>query len=239
MSTFGLVHGAWHGAWCWERLTPELEALGHQVITMDLPIDDSSALFDDYADTVCAAVADISGDDLILVGHSMAGQTVPLVATRRPLRHLVYLCGVPPIPGRPFVEQMAGESDMLNPDYTLGLSEKDSEGRRVWIDKELASFHVLGDCDEATASAAFERLRPQSGRPYTVPCSLPAYPCVDTTYVVCTEDRMVNPSWSRRIAREWLNADLVEMPGSHSPYYSRPVDLAKLLDRLVSAGVRR
>jgi hypothetical protein len=50
---------------------------------------------------------------------------------------------------------------------------------------------------------------------------------------------MVNPSWSRRIAREWLNADLVEMPGSHSPYYSRPVDLAKLLDRLVSAGVRR
>ena len=56
MSTFALVHGAWHGAWCWERLTPELEALGHRVITLDLRSDDSSASFDDYADAVCAAL---------------------------------------------------------------------------------------------------------------------------------------------------------------------------------------
>jgi pimeloyl-ACP methyl ester carboxylesterase len=91
MSTFALVHGAWHGAWCWERFTPELEALGHRVITLDLPIDDGSASFDDYADVVCAALSDVVGDDLILVGHSLAGQIVPLVAAQRPLRRLVYL----------------------------------------------------------------------------------------------------------------------------------------------------
>ena len=232
MSTFALVHGAWHGAWCWERLTPELEGLGHRVIAMDLPIDDSSASFDDYADTVCAAIEDVSGEDLILVGHSMGGQTVPIVAARRLLRHLVYLCGVPPIPGRPFVQQMADESDMLNPDYTQGLSEKDSEGRRSWIDKELTRFHLLADCDETTASATFDRLRPQSIAPYMVPCSLPAYPDVDTTYVVCVEDRMVNPDWSRRIAHEWLDAELIELPGSHSPFLSRPRDLADVLNGL-------
>ena len=86
MSTFALVHGAWHGAWCWERLTPELVALGHRVITMDLPVDDSSATFDDYADAVCTAVTDIPGNELFLVGHSLAGVVVPLVATRRPLQ---------------------------------------------------------------------------------------------------------------------------------------------------------
>ena len=58
MSTFALVHGAWHGAWCWEQLTPELEALGHRVIAMDLPCDDGAATFDDYADVVCDAVGD-------------------------------------------------------------------------------------------------------------------------------------------------------------------------------------
>ena len=50
MTTFGLVHGAWHGAWCWERLTPLLRQAGHDVVAMDLPVDDNSASFDTYAD---------------------------------------------------------------------------------------------------------------------------------------------------------------------------------------------
>lgn len=199
---------------------------------MDLPIDDSSAFFDDYANTVCKHVEDVPDDDLILVGHSMAGQTVPLVAARRTMRHLVYLCGVPPIPGSPFVEQMARESDMLHPDYTRGLSEKDSQGRRRWIDEELIHFHVLGDCDDATAAAAFAHLRPQSLAPYFVSCSLSDYPAVATTYVVCEDDQMVNPAWSKRIARHWLDADLIEIPGAHSPFYSRPKTLAELLHGL-------
>jgi len=231
MSTFALVHGGWHGAWCWAKLTPELVALGHRVITMDLPIDESSASFDDYADTVCAALANDTDDDLVLVGHSLAGQTVPLVAARRPMRRLVYLCAMPPVPGKPFKQQMAEESGMLNPDYTAGLG-KHGEGRRSWIDKELAHFHLFGDCDERTASAAFTRLRPQALAPYALPCSLTALPDVDTTYLLCEEDRMVNPDWSRKIARERLGADLIEMPGSHSPFLSRPRELAEVLNGL-------
>ena len=232
MSTFALVHGAWHGAWCWERLTPELVALGHRVITMDLPVDDSSQSFDDYAEIVCGAVANIDGDDLVLVGHSLAGQVVPLVAARRPLRCLVYLCAMPPIPGRSFAQQIADEAEMLHPDYTRGLGKRDSEARTAWIDEGLTHFHLFGDCDERTTSAAFARLRPQATGPYRVPCSLPALPVVESTYVVCDEDRVVIPEWSRRIARDWLNAEIIEMPGSHSPFYSRPKELAELLNRL-------
>ena len=79
MSTFALVHGGWHGAWCWERLTPELEALGHRLISLDLPSDDSSASLDDYADVVCAALADVDGDDRVVIGHSLAGQTAEVI----------------------------------------------------------------------------------------------------------------------------------------------------------------
>jgi pimeloyl-ACP methyl ester carboxylesterase len=231
MSTFALVHGAWHGAWCWEQLTPELEQLGHRVLTLDLPSDQALASFDDYADVVCAALAHI-GDDLILVGHSLAGLTVSLVAARRPMRRLVYLCALVPLPGQPFTQQMAEDLEMLNADYPKGLGQKDSRGRRAWTDKELAHFHLFGDCDEGTAMAAFGRLRPQALHPYRVPCSLSAMPAVATTYVLCTEDRMVNPQWSRRIAHEWLSADVIEMPGSHSPFFSRPRALAELLGRL-------
>ncbi|ORB63403.1 alpha/beta fold hydrolase [Mycolicibacterium tusciae] len=230
MATFALVHGAWHGAWCWERLTPELEKLGHRVITMDLPIDDSSATFDDYADIVCRAVDHCSGEDLVLVGHSLAGLTVPLVAARRPLRRVVYLCALLPKLGVPLTQQMAEDTVMLNPDYAKGLGDKDSEGRRAWVDEVIARRHLFDDCDEAVASAAVARLCPQATNPYRIPCSLSEMPTVDSTYVLCTEDRIVNPVWSRRIARERMRAELIELPGSHSPFLSRPRDLAAVLD---------
>ena len=229
MATFALVHGAWHGAWCWERLTPALEALGHRVITMDLPVDDSSATFDDYADVVCDALSDEADRAPILVGHSFAAATVPLVAARRPVRRIVYLCAMPPIPGLPFAQQMSQESEMLHPDYAKGLGKADSEARYAWIDKDLARFHLFGDCDDGTVSQAFKRLRPQAVYSYARPCSLTGLPTVASTYVVCTEDRIVNPDWSRRIAREWLDAEVIELPGSHSPFFSQPKALAQLL----------
>ena len=110
---------------------------------MDLPSDDSSAFFDDYAAVVCAALADDPGDDLIIVGHSLSGLTIPLVAAQRPVRRLVYLCAVSPIPGQPFVQQMAEDTDMLNANYTKGLGEKDSQGRRAWFDVKLAHFQFV------------------------------------------------------------------------------------------------
>jgi pimeloyl-ACP methyl ester carboxylesterase len=67
MTTFALVHGAWHGAWCWEQLTP-LQRAGHDVVTMDLPSEDGAATFDTYADVVCAAL-DGHGDRRSTHGH--------------------------------------------------------------------------------------------------------------------------------------------------------------------------
>ena len=71
-------------------------ALVHGVIAMDLPITDSTASYDDYAETTRTAMASDCADDLILVGRSMAGLTVPLVAAQRQVRRLVYLCALVP-----------------------------------------------------------------------------------------------------------------------------------------------
>jgi len=91
-----------------------------------------------------------------------------------------------------------------------------------------------GDCDEPTIKAALDRLRPQSAYPAILPSSLTEFPPVQTTYVVCSDDQILRPQWSRWTARERLGADLIELPGDHSPFYSRPSVLADVLLGLVN-----
>src|SRR5258705_12236048 len=84
-----LVHGSYHGAWCWDFLRPELERRGHRVITMDLPISDPTLGAADYAKAIEAALD--PDTEPMLVGHSMAGLIIPIVAASRPIRRLVFL----------------------------------------------------------------------------------------------------------------------------------------------------
>jgi hypothetical protein len=228
VSTFALVHGAWHGGWCWERLTPELERLGHRAVTVDLPCEDPDASFDDYAAVVVGALDGIDGD-VVVVGHSLAGQTIPLVAARRPVTRLVFLCALIARPGASLVDQLRTDPDMFVPGYEAGLAPADERPLRRWADFAIARETMYADCDEADARAAFDRLRPQASTPYFAPCSLTAFPDVPATYVVAAEDRIVSPAWSRRAAAAWLGVEAIELPGSHSPYLARPAVLAELL----------
>ena len=59
--------------------------------------------------------------------------------------------------------------------------------------------------------------------------SLAELPAVPATYVVCSEDQILRPEWSRRTARERLGTEIIELPGDHSPFYSRPSVLADVL----------
>jgi len=228
VSTFALVHGAWHGGWCWERLTPELERRGHRVVTVDLPCEDPDARFDDYAAVVIDALEGTDGD-VVVVGHSLAGQTVPLVAARRPVRRLVFLCALIAQPGASFVDQLRADPDMFVPGYEAGLAPADERPVRRWVNFAIARATMYADCDEADARAAFDRLRPQASTPYFAPCSLTEFPDVPATYVVAAEDRIISPAWSRRAAAERLGVEAIELPGSHSPYLARPAVLAELL----------
>ena len=158
---------------------------------------------------------------------------MPLVAARREVSRLVYLCALVPLPGSTFMDQLANEEGMIDLAYLEGLGETDPEGRRGWGDEGLARQFMYADCDDQTTKGAIDRLRPQAQPPYSVPCPLDAFPDTPCTYIVCREDRLVSPDWSRRVARERLNADLIELPGSHSPFLSRPRELAETLNRLV------
>ena len=226
MATYALVHGSWHGAWCWERLAPLLEQAGHDVIAMDLPIDDPTATCDTFADVVCATL-DGCGGDVVLVGHSYGGMMLPLIAARRPVRRLVYVCAYAPEVGRSLNDQLRDDPESFNPAANKGY-RRDAHGRSVWFDYALAREMMYADCDERTADSAINRLRPHSTFPNTLVCSLTEFPSVPCTAVICTDDRLIRRMFAKRIA-ERLGADIVELPGSHSPFYSRPRELADVL----------
>jgi hypothetical protein len=231
MTTFALVHGAWHDAWCWERVATVLQQAGHDVVAPQLPSDDGSADFDAYADVVCAAL-DGCDDGVVVVAHSLAGATGALVPGRRPVRHLVYLCAAVPTGGLSLVDQWQAEPDMVSPEFgngwLQGLTDPDEHMRTAWVDLDFARKVFYADCDEATAAEAIDHLRPQSAYPWALPSSLVEHPSVSCTSVVCDEDLVVNPAWSRRIARR-IGADVVELPGGHSPMLSRPSAVADVL----------
>ncbi len=231
MTTFALVHGAWHDAWCWERVTPLLRRAGHHVVVPDLPCDDGAADFDRYADTMCDALKDCD-DDVVVVGHSLGGPTATLVAARRPARHLVYLCAVVLEPGVSLMDQGPEQMAAVFADGWLSaVGKPDKQGRMSWVDFDFVRRVFYHDCDESTAAAAIDHLRPQAMHPWMQPCSLPELPAVPCTYVVCTEDPVVSVEWSRQIAHR-IGADVVELPGGHSPLLSRPAVVADILLRL-------
>jgi pimeloyl-ACP methyl ester carboxylesterase len=232
VTTFALVPGAWHGEWCWERLTPELERRGHAVVAPDLPCDDPAATFSDYAAVVADAL-DGTGDDVVVVGHSLGGLTIPLVAAQRPVRGLVYLCALVPIPGQSLSRQLRAEPETFVPGYDAGLAVDRERGTSRWVDFAVARERLYGDCAEPDARAAFDRLRPQGAGANRVPCPLAVLPDVPAVAIVGAGDRIVDPDHARRVARERLGVAPVELPGDHSPFLSRPAELADLLDAAV------
>ena len=191
--TFVLVHGAWHGAWCWERLVPELEAHGHTTIEVDLPAEDPEAGLTRYAELTAAAMGD--ADDVVVVGHSLGAATIPLVASLRPVRHLVFLCGLVPEPGRSVTDRY-GE-DVFVPGF-VGNTGTREDGASFWPDPSAAKRCFYHDCSS----------------------------------VLCRDERCIRPDWSRRVSRELLGVEPLELGGGHSPFVSRPAELAELLVRL-------
>jgi pimeloyl-ACP methyl ester carboxylesterase len=224
MTTIALVHGAYHGAWCWDRLVPELHARGFETVAPDLPCDEAAAGLGEYAALIEDAIGD--RDDVVLVGHSLGGLSIPLVASHRSVRRLVFLCSVPTGPG-PAVEGQL--SEMVSPAFLSAARFHDEQGREV-LENRAARQLFFDDCADADASWAVSMLRPQSPRPLVEPSPLTDWPDTEQSVVLTTDDRVLNQKWAIAAARERLGGgDPVLLPGSHSPFLSRPAALADVL----------
>ena len=226
MTTFALIHGAWHGAWCWEPLVAELERRGHRAVAVDLPCDDPAATIMDNAKLVADSLGD--ADDVVVVGHSLGGITAAVVPLVRPVRKVVFLAALVPRPGRSLGEVMGSEPEATTEEFNK-LPRHVGEDGSVWWDPEVAVQAFYRACDPETARWAATRLRPQVWTTSREPCPLDGWPDCELVSIVCAADEVVGPEWSRRIAREVLGVEPVELPGGHSPMLSHPAELADAL----------
>ena len=227
VTTFALVHGAWHGAWCWERLTGPLRDRGHEVVVPELPSEDTGAGLEEYADTIERALGE--ADDVVLVPHSVGGLVGPVIAARRPLRALVYVSALVPEPGLSFGDQLAASDEPIL--LFQGGREMDEQGRSHWPDPEATARIMYPDLTPGDAGWAAGRLRPQAQRSQTERSPVPP-PGLRTESIVGTGDRIISPDWSRRVARERLDAEPAELAAGHFSMITHPEPLADALSRL-------
>jgi pimeloyl-ACP methyl ester carboxylesterase len=239
---FVLIHGGFHGAWCWERVLPELRSLGHAAIAIDLPGHgarrDERSTLTDRRDAIAGVLE--AGD--VLVGHSGGGYDITIAADAAPelVGHLIYLAAGLPIEGRTILAATGGEQTRdqgvtrVMTDET-GMSRfirPDSRGRIECVDFEGVRDFFYHDCDEQTARWAFARLTPAPVEFLVEEVRLARFWTADLprSYIRCLADRAKPVSASLEAIRR-LGVDPLTIGGSHSPFLSRPRELAVLLVR--------
>jgi hypothetical protein len=226
MATFALIHGAADVGWYWHRLEAELRARGHDTVAPDLPCDDDAAGLDDYVDTVGGAIGDRT--DLIVVGHSLAGFTAPLVADRFGADALVLVAGMIPVPGEP-------PNDWWGNAYynAASAAHAEQEGYADQLGDPFVTFY--NGVPRELAEQAMSKERRQSDSWMAAPWPLDAWPAVPTKFVVCRDDRFFPPDLLRRLAKERLGITPDEIDGGHCAALSHPGQLADVLETYAKA----
>jgi len=227
VAAFLLIHGSWHGAWCWERLVPLLSERGHQVAAVDLPAhgDDLAPHYRTGLRSYARRVRNAAGslkEKPILVGHSMGGVAITQAAFDAPhlFSALVYLCAFVPVAGESLFRLVRRDRQSHVLAHTsFGLA-------RVGFERTRAQEIFYEGCSEADVHWAIDRLRPE-----------PLWPLLQRVvgrngidlprgYIECTRDRAISIERQRAMATRASCQRVATMEADHSPFLSSPEELA-------------
>ena len=228
MADFVLVHGAWHGAWCWSRVLPPLWAAGHRAFAVSLTgVGERAHLLSKHVtlDTHIADVASVIEAeellDAVLVGHSYAGIVITGVADRlgARLRHLVYVDAAVPLPGESWSSGHSAE--------TQATRRKAIAESGVLLPPDPSIFGLSG-ADRAWVA---RRLTPQPGGVYDAPLHFDAarVAALPRTFVDCNAPALATIAVMRQRVRAEPGWSVQEIATGHDPMVSAPQALVDIL----------
>jgi len=221
---FVLIPGAGGAAWIWHRVVPLLEAAGHTAVAVDLPGDDPDAGLPEYAALALGAAGDAS--EVVVVGQSLGGFTVPLVArdliaAGRPPRELILLNAMIPLPGETpgaWWENVGQEA--------ARIEAAEAGGWDVEVDLDVYFLH---DVEPEVAASGESHQRPEADAVFGSVCDIDAWPAVPTRVVASADDRFFPLALEQRLARERLGVEAIVVPGGHLSALSQPEAVAAVL----------
>jgi pimeloyl-ACP methyl ester carboxylesterase len=238
MATFVLVHGAWHGGWCWQKVIPFLEAAGHEVYAPTLTglAERASELspdvgLDTHIQDIVGLLEEKNLHGVILVGHSYGGMVITGVVDQVPERiaHLVYLDTFVPRDG----ESMVDVSPLV-----IWILRKQAQPRGGW---KIASRGDYGVTTEPDRSWVLSKVTPQPLKTFVQPLHLKNPNIVSTkprTHIVCTSGGIFQSIMQHILGRRALPPKgagwrLRQLPTGHDAMITSPRELARLLLEVV------
>lgn len=234
MSTYILVHGAWHGGWCWHKTTPLLEAAGHHVIAPDLPghgIDTTPTAgltLHDQAATICALL-DQQQEPVVLVGHSSGGAIITQAAEHRPhaVQRLVYVSAFLPPDGNSVMDLAQHDPRSA----VLANLDIDEETGHATVASHAIGDALYHDCSPPDLHLARALLRPEPLGTIGTPVSTSdaRFGTIPRTFIRCEQDRAITPDAQTTMCEQLACDTVLSINTSHSPFLADPETLAQLL----------
>lgn len=220
MARFVLIPGAGGMAWYWRRVVPLIRSAGHESIAVDLPGDDKGAGLETYAAIVARAIEDRS--NVILVAHSLAGFTAPLVCARAPVQALVFVNAMIPKRGET-AGAWWGATGAIE-------ARQQAAARRGYATEFDVGTYFLHDVPQDVLRAGPQQMREEVETVFGEPCRFERWPEIPVHVLAGRDDRFFPIEFQRRVARERLGKEVEEVPGGHLVALSNPQGLA---DRLL------
>jgi pimeloyl-ACP methyl ester carboxylesterase len=235
MSTYVLVHGAWGGSWCWDRVVAQLHDAGQNAIVLDLPgragdlRPHRQISLADYVQKVLRVIS-LQSEPVILVGHSMGGMIISQSAEAAPdrIRTLVYVTAFMANTGQSLLE-------------LAGMDPASLVGPYLVLDEQSGSAHLkpeaplkeilLGSCSDLEVARAQAMCVPEPLAPFTTPIRISAerYGRVPRVFIKCQQDRAISASLQQRMIEAEGCQQTITLQADHSPFWSDPATLSRHL----------